>query len=699
MINEVGVAYGRVMLLGPSGVGKTSLLRGLKNEQFIQKGTSTQVADVRHIHQFWAEGYAGREWREVGEQDELDEMAKLLAAGSHDSRSAEQIISSVKSVKALYSSSHLEAANAEITADTGFTQTEEIEKYLQNAIKHAQHLTPWDVCDLRPAPFLHVWDCGGQQVFLDALPAFLTPRTMFLTLFDASKSFDETFHSIQLRCGEKIVEEDVGITIHHLIDTWMSMIHTYLSKKVKGVFLDYPRVSLVGTHGDQLIGDHKYQECQKMMNQIKSRYELIQSTYIVDNTTAGKGKEGEDPSYAKLRQEIYDFTANSLVVSTPVSWVLYRKIMQMFIKASKNIISYSEAKAIAIACKIADEDVPKALAFYHDLGVILYYPKVAGLRDKVILSPKWFVECLGKVLSLEGNEKYNMPGMWKLFREKGILIQSLYGAVWRNNEGGIDPQSIMELLVHLHLAAEVKTQQYPDRDVLQYFVPCVLKNFVGDLHAPVIKMQSISSPVHVKFNTVFVPPGYFTRFATTVASYEAFTLDFEHGIFRNRVSFLFSEGTMKYDHVTFTQLPDTIQVDICRNAPDTEDYPSFSKSCQSLLQIIKLSCKEVEDLYHQSMMGDTSTPLKVYSQLKLVCTSMECLYNTDEVHYLSIDDLSEHELTASEKIKCEKSAAFRSFDNEEKHWFPSMKRVTKVSQECSYFDIACINNKWLLIII
>ena len=682
MINEVGVAYGRVMLLGPSGVGKTSLLRGLKNEQFIQYGTSTQVADVRHIRQFWAEGYAGREWKEVGEQDELDEMAKLLAAGSHDSRSAEQIISSVKSVRALYSSSHLESANAEINVDSSPAQTEEIEKYLQNAIDRAQQLTPQDVCDLKPAPFLHIWDCGGQQVFLEVLPAFLTPRTMFLTLFDASKSFDETFHSIQLRCGEKVVEEDVGITIHHLVDTWMSMIHTYLSKKVKGVLLDYPRVSLVGTHRDQLIGDHKYRECQKMMNQMKSRYELIQSTYIVDNTTAGKGKEGEDPSYAKLRQEIYDFTVKSLVVSTPVSWVLYRKIMQMFIKVSKNIISYSEAKAIAIACKIADEDVPKALAFYHDLGVILYYPKVIGLRDKVILSPKWFVECLGKVLSLEGNENYNMPGMWELFREKGILIQSLYGAVWRNNEGDIDPQSIMELLVHLHLAAEVKTEQYQDRDVLQYFVPCVLKNFVGD--APNIKMQLTPSPVHVKFNTAFVPPGYFTRFATTVASYEACTLDFEHGIFRNRVSFLFSEGAMKYDHVTITELPDAIQVDIGRNAPDTEDYPSFSKSCQNLLEILKLSCKEVEDLYHESIISDTSTPVKIYSQLKLVCNSSECLDQGTQVHYLSIDDLSEHELTVSEKVRCEKSSAFRSLCNEEQHWFSSMKRVTNVSKYYNY---------------
>ena len=32
---------------------------------------------------------------------------------------------------------------------------------------------------------MHVWDCGGQTVFLDVLPAFLTSRTVFLLFYDA----------------------------------------------------------------------------------------------------------------------------------------------------------------------------------------------------------------------------------------------------------------------------------------------------------------------------------------------------------------------------------------------------------------------------------------------------------------------------------------------------------------------------------
>ena len=42
----------------------------------------------------------------------------------------------------------------------------------------------------------HLWDCGGQPIFLDLLPAFLSSRTVFLLMFDASKSLDEPFQVV-----------------------------------------------------------------------------------------------------------------------------------------------------------------------------------------------------------------------------------------------------------------------------------------------------------------------------------------------------------------------------------------------------------------------------------------------------------------------------------------------------------------------
>ena len=42
---------------------------------------------------------------------------------------------------------------------------------------------------------------------------------------------------------------------------------------------------------------------------------------------------------------------------------------------------------------------PQVLLFYHDLGAVLYYPQLRGLKDKVIVNPKFFVDALGKIFT------------------------------------------------------------------------------------------------------------------------------------------------------------------------------------------------------------------------------------------------------------------------------------------------------------
>ena len=84
--------------------------------------------------------------------------------------------------------------------------------------------------------------------------------------------------------------------------------------------------------------------------------------------------------------------------------------------------------------------------------------------------------------------------MWDLLREKGILVQPLYVAAWREVKG-VDPESLINLLVCFRLAAEVKTDQFYDPSVKQYFLPLVL---------PSVKMAQYSqraTPLHLIFRT------------------------------------------------------------------------------------------------------------------------------------------------------------------------------------------------------
>ena len=661
MVEEVDIAYARIMLLGPAGVGKSSLVRGLKKLPFIQEGNSTQVADVRPISYNWATG----DWKDVCEQDELDEVAKLLATvyhDGHDIQDTQQLVSSVKSVRTLYGdrSSVLPASTEQVNE----VKTTKVDSYLKDAIKRANHLTPDDIRVLKPNPILHIWDCGGQPIFLEVLPAFLTPRTEFLLLFDSSKDFKERWKSVQFRQGREIPGEEVNMTISELLDKWMATIHSHLSSKTeKGDLLDYPRILGIGTHGDGLNEEDK----QNVIGQFntlrkgKAFSELMDNIVIIDNTTAGRGNNGEDPGFGRVRESIHKF-AKKLVVKTPVSWVLFRKIIQMFAKESKNVITFSEAKAIGVACKIKAEDIHKVLMFYHDLGVILYYSHIRNLQDKVILSPRWFVESLGKVLTLQGRETYQTEEMWRILRENGILIQPLYVAVWRECED-IDPEGMMELLVCFHLAALVKTEVYYDLNAPQYFVPSVLSLFTGDQASPVNAILR-ATPLHITFSTKFVPPGYFTRFVTTMASFKACQLHFKNGIYRNLVAFKFGDHK-KYDDVTFTELPGAIQVDIIRNFPDSPKYTSFDIMCEDLFILLEESCKEVDECFHQS-----SPSNNIHRKFQFLCKSVECSSAAD-VHYLK--DTDEYQ-TQSDPCSCEENDAFRRLTEEEAYWFPAVPR-------------------------
>ena len=72
---------------------------------------------------------------------------------------------------------------------------------------------------------LHLWDCGGQPVFLDSLPAFMSSRTVFLIVFDASKGLEAPFRLITNDKGHRKDDGALKITTLSVLQKWMASIH------------------------------------------------------------------------------------------------------------------------------------------------------------------------------------------------------------------------------------------------------------------------------------------------------------------------------------------------------------------------------------------------------------------------------------------------------------------------------------------
>ena len=663
---EMDVAYGRIMLLGTAGVGKTSLKRSLMKLPWEPDTTSTSISEVSYVRPFRHQWYNMSRKNddkliEVTDEDEIEEMATLLALVRRDLSHTTSVLSSV-AVSSLYSGIFVpEPVPSEQIEDIGRSQVDLI---LSRAISRARRMSSSDLNDVQPQPFLHIWDCGGQPVFLEILPAFLTPRTMFLLLFDASKDFNERWQSVLHIPGEpeEILDEEVNVTTLDLMLSWMASINGHLMRyNSDGGLCEYPRMYCIGTHGDILRTEVKKKEVVENLEshyKEKTYFQLIENTLIVDNTTSGTG-ENEDPNLAKVRRAICQFTNDKLIVKTPVSWVLFRKVIQQF---SKNVINLNEAHAIGVACKIPHEDVPKALLFYHDLGVVLFYPHIKGLEKKVIIKPKWFVDTLGKVFTLQSKADGQTRQMWALLREKGILAQPFFVKIWKDYNADFSPEAIIEILVSFCLAAEVTSEEFFDRTVKQYFLPAMLKSFKGDPSEATPGFRVRTTPLHVTFSTKFVLPGFFTRFVTSFASQPFCKLMFKDGVYRNRVNFTY--GHPPIDCIIFTDIHSIIQIDVLRYAPENLAPTPINAVCQELLAVLNDCGNQVDQVLtnHNGFLGESFQSVSISREFKIVCK--QCPQSSD-THYLLIGD----EQLSSMPICCEKNLSYRMPSAEEAVWF------------------------------
>ena len=597
------VMYGRVMLVGPAGVGKSCFKKGLMGQRFNKEMNSTIVADVQSVtpseqklgvkrrqpfNSEWLTQEAARSWCEVTEEDEIQEIAQLLVLVGRQTDSS----------TTTYSHSSDEMMRTRFELLIAHSKSQILEKAFVRAMKLDR-----DDTKLKPRPFFYMWDCGGQPVFLELLPIFLTSRTIFLLFFNAAIDLKQPWESSYRTDGmEVVLQGKVNMSTLEMMQRWIALIYSHLLKKedqsAAGASADpgYPRVISIGTRGDELDSKTVKAVLKEVEDSIKGKpalHHVLKQPVIIDNTTSGTGDK-EDPGYKRVREEISDITQSKLKKDTPLSWILFRKLLKLLPEASQNanIISLDDAHAIASLAKVQSSDVEAVLCFYHELGVLLYYPNIKGLEQKVILNPQWFVECLGKVLALPGaaEERYEDKAEWELFRTKGILVQKLYTYVWGECQG-IQPEDLMELLTHFQLAVEVKVeaQVYFYEHSKKYFVPSVLPYYSSDVSAQqqVGKSSIIeAAPLHVIFHAGFVIPGFFTRLATALLKdraeyYPKLRLYFEkdkNNMFHNLITY--EMQSLPSHYVVLTEHANTIEISF--TCPSIRPRKEIQTCCDNL---------------------------------------------------------------------------------------------------------------------
>ena len=431
-------------MVGPGGVGKSSLLRGLMNQCLPHDAESTILAETKVVkQQFWAKAgeSADSYWAEITDTDEIEELVglfQLVQAKLHPAKA----VSLSEFNRQGYKPQSIQTISDEYVSSI---KDNEVQSVLRQVAEHSMSpalVTSYSE-NLHSEVLMHVWDCGGQPVFLDVLPAFLTSRTMFLLFFDARRNLLDKCSSLSYRAGRIVSKSEQNLTTLQLLTQWMASIHAmYIRKDTiedpnlqasttpsegkspatqgrktqtfdpdkgpqtagnqhsfgENIIPKFPRIIPVGTHGDEV------QESEKVLSTLLSHCEgkayvpLLLDGVIVDNTTAGHGKEHEDKGFKYIREQVHELTSEHLKVRTPIAWVLFRKVLQK-VARDNPIVSYMQAVAVGQACGIAEDVVPSALHFYHELAVFLHYIQIRSLSDQVIADPQWLVKQLGRLLA------------------------------------------------------------------------------------------------------------------------------------------------------------------------------------------------------------------------------------------------------------------------------------------------------------
>ena len=572
------VRYLRVMLIGPSGVGKTSLLDRMMGEEPASRASSTKMAVTHHL---WAKAKRHKHWKKVTEEDEIVEIAKLFKKANIKSKSNDaSLVESVKPSGNFIPNERESDFEKNVKSMLG---DENVTNILMRAYKKVDQVEIGE--EEEKETYLHVWDCGGQPVYLNALPPFLSAATAFLLVFNATKDMNDPGELIWNDDGEQIERAKLSISYTDLFRQWMAAIDSYVPRKLEMFKTEpRPRVIMVGTNSQASEQEkhRKYFDSYFKENFKGASYynRMERHTKVVENNE----KIGD---FSQIHDGVMD-VADDFSMKTPVKWILFRKILNR-VAESEPIVSLDRAISIGKVCNIEEEEeICSVLDFYHELGVFLFYPEMGN--KCIIASPKWLVEKLGCLLCHEKQLlKVCKDDVVELFCKNGILVDDLYKGVFKKHK---DMQNInlVDILTSFSLAAKVIIKlhgsTYDGKE--GYFVPTMLSQSQHDSEVPDYYLSS--GPLCLRSSSHnYLPPGFLVQMLVALTKSDHFVVDSSTAGY-NAVSFIYrSHFVVNVSAKSNTHVEVTLHREIGRDK--TEPY--FCTTFQDVLKAILSAAEEI----------------------------------------------------------------------------------------------------------
>ena len=361
-----------------------------------------------------------------------------------------------------------------------------------------------------------IWDFGGQSVFYDTHPIFLTEKAIYILAYDLSRHpYQKADAPVKQGMYEDIEDTDCQKTNFDYLDFWMSSIYSLVSNNTNRQETSssetFPAVFLACTHADKPY-TKEGSPSRKIFGALRKIYgSLLKDVFLVDNTKSGSNDECE--GVKQLREKVRSVAAKlpQMEQEIPLKWLRYEKVLYLMRKEGREKISIEEARKIASdKCGIdGEENFRTALNFLHDQKVLINFDESPGLERMVILNPQWLVDVFKEVITFKSfnHNDQSVQRLWSEFENNGILERKLLDHVWRRfNDDQDTCESLIAIMERFNLLCRWPSEGTKE----QYLVPSMLRSPPTDDVLKLLASAQIPS-LFVRFESRRVPPGLFSR--------------------------------------------------------------------------------------------------------------------------------------------------------------------------------------------
>ncbi len=463
----------RLMLLGASGDGKTSLLRRLLGKGFIEDHIVTDAletdckVEITHCDLEWKE-------YEANHLILLDEGVTQGIGQYINKTKADQIVQPSESVKFdemvdFEERYEAERSEAKSRLETIFNEQAELvtaEILLPNPDSSKPDFSI-------PRFVLAIWDLGGQVVYYTLHHVFLRWHCVYILVVNLSRPLDSEVPSHELPPHTR----QTTMQYWESIEFWLNMVHSHMVKVKTDAEL--PSVVLVGTHKDKLHANPLEQDslAQKYFSELeslmlkKSHFQHVYPEYI-----AVDSKGGDPENYAKLRSIILELVEGhcSQSIPRPIRWLrLEKKLHELkydetLTDLDRHLVSYERVQKYAKQFHIETEEDLRIFLEYHHLTADITYCGGEHLGKYIAPHPQWLVDVLRALITLDRFR----PKSQKLRQEKdqlqnegllqtdGALLPEIWKNFLKDDQTGDVKQYLLDLMVEFDLAVKYEESLY-----------------------------------------------------------------------------------------------------------------------------------------------------------------------------------------------------------------------------------------------